>query len=380
MPDQDAPPDTRKYRELLQEEVNGAALYHALADAERDEGRAAVLRRLAETEERHAAHWQERLRAAGESADGMPAPGLSPRLMGFLARRLGAKSVLPMAHAMELRGGNAYVAEPEATSAMAADERMHARAVTELATNGVAGAGGSPMEILQRERWHRSRDGGGSLRAAIFGVNDGLVSNLSLVMGVAGADPGPRFVLLSGIAGLLAGAFSMAAGEYVSMTAQRELFERQIALEREELEVNPEEEREELALIYQAKGVPAAEAEALAARLIRDPKVALDTLAREELGLNPDDLGSPWGAAASSFVMFALGALLPVLPFFFGGGMTAILISGILSGLGLVAVGAAITLFTGRAPWFSAARMLLIGAGAATVTFVVGKLIGVNVS
>jgi vacuolar iron transporter family protein len=255
------------------------------------------------------------------------------------------------------------------------DERTHARTVVALAGN----ANGGAEAILGRERWHRARDGGGSLRAAVFGVNDGLVSNLSLVMGVAGANPGNRFVLLSGIAGLLAGSFSMAAGEFVSMTAQRELFERQIALEAEELEMNPEEEREELSLIYQAKGVPRAEAEALAVRLTSDKQVALDTLAREELGLDPADLGSPWKAALSSFVMFAAGAIVPVVPYLFGGGTAAVVVSGILSALALMLVGGALALFTGRSPLVSALRMLAIGAVASAITYLVGSVIGVSV-
>jgi VIT1/CCC1 family predicted Fe2+/Mn2+ transporter len=367
--------DVQRYREHLRAEVDGAALYHALADAERDSNRAAVLRRLAETEERHAAHWVDRLRAAGVDPVEMPKPRLQPRLLGYLARRFGAGAVLPVARAMELRDGNVYAGEADA-GALASDERTHSRAVVEL-TAGPSSAGAEA--ILGRERWHRSRDGGGSLRAAIFGVNDGLVSNLSLVMGVAGADPGNRFVLLGGVAGLLAGSFSMAAGEYVSMTAQRELFERQIALEAEELADNPEEEREEIALIYQAKGIPRAEAEMLAARLTRDPKVALDTLAREELGLDPSELGSPWKAAISSFVMFAVGAVVPVVPYLFGGGTVAMAVSALLSALALLVVGGALSLFTGRSPAVSAVRMLGIGAAAAAVTFIVGRLIGVSV-
>ena len=368
------PSDVTRYREHLQAEVDGAALYYALAEAERDPSRAAVLRRLAETEERHAAHWVEKLRAAGEPVGGMPRPTLQPRVLGFLAKRFGAHAVLPVARTMELRDGNMYAGLPDASS-LAADERSHSRTVRELTAPTAGDAAGT---ILGREGWHRT-GGGGSLRAAIFGVNDGLVSNLSLVMGVAGAAPGGRFVLLSGVAGLLAGSFSMAAGEYVSMKAQRELFERQIALEAEELESNPEEEREELALIYQAKGIPAAEAEALAARLSRDPQVALDTMAREELGLDPNELGSPWGAAASSFIMFALGALVPVLPFLFGGGAATVILSAVLSALALLTVGAALSLFTGRSAPASALRMLCIGAAAAGVTFLVGRLIGVKV-
>jgi VIT1/CCC1 family predicted Fe2+/Mn2+ transporter len=197
-------------------------------------------------------------------------------------------------------------------------------------------------DIARRERWHRVGGlGGTGLRAAVFGINDGLVSNLSLVMGVAGAGPDSSFILLAGVAGLLAGAFSMASGEYVSVRAQRELFERQIALERAELESNPAEEEAELALIYELKGVPRPEAERLAHRLIQDPEVALDTLVREELGLDPDELGgSPYVAAASSFVAFAVGALIPVVPYLFASGDLAFALSACLSAAALFGVGA----------------------------------------
>ena len=193
------------------------------------------------------------------------------------------------------------------------------------------------------------------MRAVIFGVSDGLVSNLSLVMGVAGAATAsnPSFILLAGIAGLLAGAFSMAAGEYISMQSQRELFERQIALERAEMEAMPEEEEAELAATYRAKGFTADEAARIAHRIFQDPETALDTLVREELGLDPDELGSPWGAAAGSFVAFAIGASIPVIPYLFGGGTAALVVSLGLSLVALFAVGAAVSLLTGRGLIFS---------------------------
>lgn len=239
--------------------------------------------------------------------------------------------------------------------------------------------GPTGRDVADREQWHKAASGNsGTLRAAIFGINDGLVSNTSLVMGVAGADVGNSYVLLAGVAGLLAGAFSMAAGEYVSMQSQRELFERQIALERDELEENPDEERQELALIYQAKGIPRPDAERLAASLMRDKEVALDTLVREELGLDPDELGSPWGAAFSSFVAFAVGAVIPVVPYLLFAGFTAFVVSVLLVALALFGVGAGVSLLTGRGVLYSGGRMVLIGALAAGVTYLVGKLIGVS--
>lgn len=236
-----------------------------------------------------------------------------------------------------------------------------------------------PESIRDLEGWHRSVYGGG-LRAAVFGANDGLVSNFSLVMGIAGANAEPRFVLLAGIAGLLAGASSMAAGEYVSVQSQRELYEQQIAVERQELEMSPEEEKEELSLIYQAKGIPSGQAEELAERILSNPSTAIETLAREELGLDPAALGSPWIAAASSFVAFAAGAVVPVIPYLLLSGNTAFFTSAIVCGAGLFILGGIVSIFTGRNLFFSGFRMLGIGAMAAAVTYFIGKLLGVSVA
>ena len=199
-------------------------------------------------------------------------------------------------------------------------------------------------------------------------------------MGVAGASGQANFVLLAGIAGLLAGAFSMAAGEYISMQSQRELFERQIELERAELEAMPEEEERELAALYMAKGFPRAEADRIAAKMFEDPNTALDTLVREELGLDPDELGSPWGAALGSFLAFGAGAIIPVIPYLLLDGTTAFVASIVLSLIGLFLIGAAVSLLTGRSMVFSGLRQLAIGAGAAAITFAVGTIIGVNVA
>lgn len=238
-------------------------------------------------------------------------------------------------------------------------------------------AGGSVGQFASTEG-HRTGAQSGTFRAAVFGVNDGLVSNLSLVMGVAGASADSRFVLLAGVAGLMAGAFSMAAGEYVSMRAQRELFENQIEIERRELAEDPHGERKELELIYRSKGFPNEAAAKLASQMMSDPDVALDTHAREELGLDMRELGSPWGAAASSFVSFVVGASIPVLPYILFANSSAFSMSLVFSALALLGVGALIASYTGRSVWLSAARMLLIGFGAAAVTYLVGSLIGVS--
>jgi VIT1/CCC1 family predicted Fe2+/Mn2+ transporter len=220
----------------------------------------------------------------------------------------------------------------------------------------------------------------GALRAAIFGVNDGLVSNLSLIFGVAGAGADNDVVILAGVAGLLAGAFSMAAGEYISVRVQREVFERLIHLEAHEIGSDPQAERAELADLYVRKGLPRDLAERLSDELMRDPEVALDTHAREELGLDPaEGLGSPVAAAGASFGMFAAGALVPLVPFVFGSGAGAVVVSAALSGVALFGVGAAMSYLTGRSPLLSGLRMLAIGGGAAVITYLVGTLLDVGV-
>jgi VIT1/CCC1 family predicted Fe2+/Mn2+ transporter len=218
----------------------------------------------------------------------------------------------------------------------------------------------------------------GTLRAAIFGINDGLVSNFSLIMGFAGAGVDKSVILLAGIAGLLAGAFSMGAGEYISMKVQREVYERLIHLEAHELAMEPDEEREELAEIYVRKGVPAELAGRLAESIMADPELALDTHAREELGLDPEQgLGSPWGAAASSFLTFSFGAFVPLAPLLFASGVGATVASAIVAGLTLAGVGAAMSILTGKSAFISGLRQLTVGAIAAAITYGIGSALGV---
>ena len=315
------------------------------------------------------------------------------RFIVGVARLFGTKAVADLVKALE--GDEEALYDAQASSpevaAIAADEREHAEIWDRLAAEGAADpsrdgvaearSARSAAEIGERERWHRTGGRSGTLRAVIFGVSDGLVSNLSLVMGVAGASSdNPSFILLAGIAGLLAGAFSMAAGEYISMQSQRELFERQIALERAEMEAMPEEEEAELAAAYRAKGFAPDEAARIAHRIFADPKTALDTLVREELGLDPDELGSPIRAAGGSFLAFAVGAAIPVLPFLIGGGATAIAVSLGISLVALFAVGAAVSLLTGRGLLFSGFRQLGIGLAAAIVTYLIGTIIGVSMA
>ena len=250
-----------------------------------------------------------------------------------------------------------------------------------LPTRGTERSRREALKKLSQMKEHHTRGtGGGRLRAAIFGINDGLVTNASLVVGVAAAEPGRQVVILAGIAGLVAGAFSMAAGEYISMSVQRELFESQIALERRELEDNPDWEREEVAIIFRAKGLPADDAERIADHIIAQPEVALDLMAREELGLNPDDLGSPIGAAVSSFASFAMGAVVPLLPYIVVSGSVALGAALVLAALVLMSVGGLTARLSQRPTWFGALRALGIGALATGVTYLVGRIVGVAVT
>ena len=364
--------EQRRFRDNLQGEVDGAAVYAALAEAEKDPNVASIYRRLAAVERAHAEFWRSRLDRA---STGILTPSLRARGLSWLARRFGPSFVLPAIAAGEARDSSHYDTQPDAVAGgLSADERSHAR-IIHAASAGHAGLAGPALARLEGR--HRSA-AGNALRAAVLGANDGLVSNLSLVMGVAGAAAAERTILLTGLAGLVAGACSMAMGEWLSVTSSRELYQRQIATEAAELEQSPEEEMEELALIYQAKGLGETEARNLANRLLSQKEVALDTLVREELGIDPKRLGgSAWTAAGTSFVLFALGAVFPVAPFFFLSGFAAIGASLALSGLALAMVGAATSLFTGRSVLFSAARQLGIGYAAALVTYGIGRMAGV---
>ena len=249
---------------------------------------------------------------------------------------------------------------------MAVDERSHARVLIHL-RNG--GGSEDASSIRRLERWHRG-DRSGALRAGVFGVNDGLVSNTSLVMGFAGSGASATVILFAGLAGLL----SMAAGEYISMRSQQESYQREIALEEEELRDDPEAETEELTLIYRAKGLDQEEAERVAITIMKDREAALDTMAREELGLDPDDLGSPWSAALSSLVAFALGAVVVVLPYMFGSGLAALVGAIALAGLALFGARATIGVLNGRGALRSGTRQLLVGGAAALLVFLIGHM------
>ncbi|HEY3645601.1 MAG TPA: VIT1/CCC1 transporter family protein [Gammaproteobacteria bacterium] len=336
--------------ESWHEEKQSAYLYRVVAACERSPEIKAMFLKLADAAEHQAQHWRKIAAEKGQTLPDGFRPELRAQLVAHMLRRLGPERLLPVLAAMKVRGLSVY-------------------------THGAPGKHATPVAGQQEFR-HRRMANNGSFRAAVFGVNDGLISNASLILGMAGASAGESTMLLAGVAGMLAGAASMAAGEYVSMRSQREMFEYQIGLEAAELKAYPEEEAQELAMIYEARGIPPEDAQRMAHSLIQDPSVALDTLAREELGLNPRDLGSPWGAAIASFVCFAVGALIPLLPFLWHGDHD-LAVAIALTLVGLFSTGAVVSLFTGRSPWWSGLRMLLIGAAAGTATWAVGHLFGV---
>ena len=330
-------------------EKESAWLYHQVAAAEPDARKRTLFLQLADAAEEQALKWER-----GQKR--VFTPSLRARVVARLLRHFSPRSLRSVLAAMKLRGLSVYSAPVSIAG--------HAMP-TSLSDVGARHRGGL----------------GSNLRASVFGVSDGLVSNASLVLGVAGAGTGSGYVLLTGAAGMLAGALSMAAGEYVSVRSQREMYEYQIALEREEVAEYPEEEAEELALIYEARGVDIQQAREVSRALLAHPEQALDVLAREELGLNPDDLGSPWGAGISSFISFGCGAGVPLIPFLVmrSTGTPTLIATAVLTCCALFVIGLILSLFTGRDALKGALRMVLIGTGAGVVSFVVGRALGVAI-
>lgn len=365
--------DIRRYRHNYREEVDGAALYRAMSDVEESDELATVYRELADVEARHAEFWARRLEEAGHPVRSTR-PSARARLLCWMAKRFGAGVLVGMVADAESGGRQMYDDQPETeATTMRSDERSHAFLLGQI-RGGVRGA-----SLVRLESRHRA-PGGNALRAAVLGANDGLLSNLSLVLGVAGSGVDSSAVLVAGTAGLLAGAFSMALGEWVSVQSSRELTERQLGLEAEEIAALPDEELEELRLIYQARGLPEDDAYLLAKRLLDDPENALDVMAREELGIDPDERGgSPWIAASSSFFLFSIGAFVPVWPFLVFGAETGVVVSAVAGAVGLFALGAATALFTGRNAIWVGARQMLLGLIAAAVTFGLGAALGAAV-
>jgi len=402
---------TKRYLQYLAAEREASRMYRALAEVATGDPQEALLE-LADIEDKHAAHWESLLRENGVEVP--PDSGeLEPSSADLVkrARQLSLAAVLPELEAAERDAQSVYNDEPDALPGMAHDEQLHAQVLAGLLNKtGASSAdaaessgsrtakpgkndpsnqalvaagrpGRSTAEVREAfnnaEGWHRT-DKSGSLRAAVFGVSDGLVSNTALVMGFAGSAAAGGTVLFAGLAGLLAGAFSMAAGEYVSMASQRELFQREISLEAQELRDKPLEEQRELELLYRAKGFSKGDAKNISAKIMSDPDTALDTLVREELGLDPDELGSPWKTALSSFAAFTLGAAVPVIPYVFLGQQGALIMAIVLALIALLAVGGTVGYLSGAGIFKSSLRQLIVGAAAGGVTFVVGSIVGVS--
>jgi len=368
--------DIKRYLANWDDELNGAMLYEAIADKEKDPRIAGIYRKLSETERLHAKTWEVNILAAGGKIPKFMASWRT-RTMIWLANRMGIEAVLPTISGIETSASNNYVGQAEATGMVAA-ERGHAMLISQIKATTKGGIEGGLLARLEGR--HRST-GGNALRAAVLGASDGLLSNFNLIMGVAGAAMSRSSILLTGFAGLLAGSISMSLGEWISVQSSRELYKKQIATEAEELESAPAEEIEELALIYQARGLNEEMAGTMARQVMSNKDTALDALVRDELGLNPEELGgSAWEAGITSFFLFAIGAIIPIIPYFFLSGNMALAGSALLSCVGLFGIGAAITLFTGRSVFFSGSRQILFGLAAAAVSFLVGHLIGVSIA
>ena len=364
--------DAKRYRKFLKSEIEAASMYNILSRFETDPERSEIFEQLSQSEIRHAQHWNEKL---GNASTGIYLQNNTPKLIyvRIICSLFGPNKILPWLARIESKEIGAYVGEIDGQELLA-EEKDHARTLSQMAV-------GDKNPQLISESWHSHGDSG-SIRAAVLGVNDGLVSNFCLMMGVAGGTAGGEnldLIVLAGIAALIAGSLSMATGEYISVRSQREIYEYQIETERAELEEWPEEEEEELVLIYRAKGLEEELARKVASAVMSNPASALDTMAREELGLNPENLGSPWKAAISSLLAFAFGAAVPIIPVLFSAGNTSIVISAIFSSIALFVVGGLVSLASGKNTLFGATRMLLAGSLAAAFTYGVGYLLGISI-
>ena len=364
--------DANRYKEYLRSEIEAASMYKILAQFETDPEKSEIFEQLSQSEARHARHWSEKL---GNPIADVTLHTYTPKLIyiRMVCYLFGPQKILPWLARIESKEIGAYVHEVEGQE-LVEEERNHARILSRMAM-------GNPDNQQIQEVWH-TRGNGGSVRAAILGINDGLVSNFCLMMGVAGGTTGSGnfdFIILAGVAALIAGSLSMATGEYISVRSQKDIYEHQIDMERAELEEWPEEEEEELVLIYRAKGIEESQARVIASALMADPTRALDTMVREELGLNLQNLGSPWLAAISSLLAFALGALVPIIPILFSSGNISIVLSAIFSSSALFIVGGIVSVASGKNIFLGAVRMLLAGTLAAAFTYGAGYLLGISI-
>jgi len=359
----------------IQTEVDASYLYKKLAENEADEVVAKIFAQMSEIEKGHALAFAQK---AGFKAADLDHPSFRAKILNLIGHVFGYELVLGALLDTEKSLANALiVSKKNSKQALAGNETNHVRILRSILDGNSKVSG---KQLARFESRHRSV-GGNAIRAAVLGGNDGLVSNFSLIMGIAGATDGEKGVLLAGLAGLLAGALSMSLGEWISVTSSKELYQNQMQLEMEEIEANPEGETKELALIYMAKGIEEAEANKLARETMKDKSQAHAILVKEELGLDTEELSSSaWEAAIYSFILFAFGAIIPIIPFMFANGFHAVFLSVAFSALGLFVIGAAITLFTGKNVWYSGFRQVLFGLAAAAITFGIGHLIAVSVA
>lgn len=363
----------KQFIESIQNEIDASFLYGRIASSEKDPEIASYYRQMSEIEGHHLVKMYEKGKAEGLVSE-MPQPSNRAKILDRIGRLLGYGVISNLMIDTEKSISSSVINQKMKTGEkMEGNETRHVTILKSLEQL-------SGERLIRLEGRHRNV-GGNALRAGVLGANDGLVSNMSLVMGVAGATDGETAVLIAGLAGLLAGAMSMALGEWISVKSSQELYEKQIRLELEEIENSPEEEMQELVLLYKSKGVPETQAIEMAQKIISDPQAAHEALVREELAINPDELkGSAMTAAIASFLLFAVGAIIPVLPFFWLTGYTSIIWGIATSMVGLFFIGAAITLFTGKSIWFSGFRQVIFGLMAAAVTFGIGKLIGMSIN
>ena len=359
----------------IRTEIDASYLYNMLAENEKDPTVARIFREMSNIEKGHALAFCKK---NGLEPASVPGPSARARILNRVGKVFGYDYVLGVLLDTEKSVSNAIAgARKKSKAKSSVSDTAHVTILKNILQGDYQMSG---TDLVRFEKRHRSV-GGNTLRAAVLGGNDGLVSNFSLVMGIAGATSEQGAVMLTGLAGLLAGALSMALGEWISVKSSQELYENQMGLEMEELEANPEGEKRELQLIYISKGIGEKQAGEMAEKIMQDKELAHELLVREELGINAEELkGSAMEAAVSSFVLFALGAVIPVIPFFFTSGLTGIIASTVLSSLGLFLIGAAITLFTGRSIWYSGLRQVLFGLAAAAITFGIGSLIGVSLA
>lgn len=360
----------------IQTEVDASFLYGVLAEHEEDPNVAEIFRQMSDIEKSHALAFMAKNNLPAEP---FPLPSGRAKMLEFIGKVMGYDYILGILMDTEKSLSNSIVnarnkLKPDSSSI---SDTAHVAILKNILNNQTKVSGN---QLARFEKRHRSV-GGNALRAAVLGGNDGLVSNFSLVMGIAGATSGNDEVLLAGMAGLLAGALSMALGEWISVKSSQELYENQMALEMEELEVNPAGEEKEIALIYMSKGIPEIQARQMATEIMKDKSKAHEILVKEELGINSEELkGSAMEAAITSFLLFGVGAIIPVFPFFFLSGSNAVILSAAVSAVGLFIIGSAITLFTGKSIWYSGMRQVIFGLGAAAITYAIGSFIGVQIA